>query len=185
MAKHYRRKSHRRGYGAFLPKLSDLKGSVKGTDVLIGVGIGIAGLLGLRYYINTAKDLPTFLKPAAVGETNFFRANLGALGPVLAGLVGYAAAKKWKPGMANSILVGSLGSGLALFGLQKLEGYEMTVEGVKKTPFQPLAGWGGFGILAPDAPFGILAEDAYGRREQELEQMAAFAAQNDLDEVLS
>lgn len=184
MAKHYKKRS-RRGYGAFLPKLSDIKGSVKGTDVLIGIGVGIAGLLAVRYYVNTrdASKLPSFLQKDKDGK-NFILDNIQALGPILGGLIGYAAAKKWKPGMANSVLVGSLGGGLALFGLKKLESYKMKVDGVEKPVFAGLS-WGDYGILAPDAPFGILAQDNYGRREAELDQMAAFAAQNDLDEVLS
>lgn len=182
MAKHYRKKSHRRGYGAFLPKLSDIKGSITGQNALIGIAIGVAGFLGLKYAINKWGDkLPDALTKA----DGFFQTNLKIAGPILVGLIGYAAAKKFKPAMANSVLVGALGSGLALYGYDKVTAYK-TADG--KTPFAALADFGALGVLAPDTPFngmGLLAQDNYGRREAELDQMAQFAAQNDLDEVLS
>jgi hypothetical protein len=116
--------------GRFVPKA--LTGS---TDALVGVGIGLAGVAGLKLLLGNLPANVTNMIPSPVYKA------LPAIGGALAGVVSYSVSKN------KSYALGALGAGVALNAWDLLSAQFPSL-GVLTTYSIP--GYGRYGMLQPE-----------------------------------
>ncbi|MBU1048377.1 MAG: hypothetical protein KKD10_07310 [Candidatus Omnitrophica bacterium] len=202
MARHtkkHSRKSSRRGYSAFgfaLPKVSDIKKSAKGMDILMGAALGIAGIVGLKYAYNKLTAPKADGTPGMVKEIPALLAQFApAVGGVLAGTIAYALYHKKSNAKATGWLIGSIGTGVAITAAN----YVGNTEWVKaNTSFLVPAdasaaakasaggGFAGFGLLTgtrPRGTYGLLQRDNMARLSAMA--MADMGGAEELESLLS
>lgn len=176
-----------RGFKAFglsLPKMSDIKKSAKGMDILMGAGVGIVGILGFKWVMNkltaTKDGKAPMIDPAKIPA--FFPKVAPLLGTALFGALAYALYRKKSKAKATGWLIGSLGAGAAVTGLSYIQSTDWAAK-------QGLANYHGFGVLQPDRrlpAMGLLQSDP----RASLNQLAAMSmgdlsGADELDALLS
>jgi len=173
-----------KAFGLMLPKMSDLKKSAKGMDILMGAGVGIAGILGAKWIMNKlttaeAGKTPT-IDPTKIPA--FVTKIQPLLGGVLFGALAYALYRKKSKAKATGWLLGSVGAGVAVTGLSYLQNTAWAQK-------QGLAAYQGFGVLTTDRrlpAMGMLQADT----RTNLSQLAAMSmgdvsGADELDALLS
>lgn len=182
-----------RGFKAFglaLPKMSDIKKSAKGMDILMGAGVGIVGILGFKWVMNkltaTVDSKGVEKKPIIDGSTDFMKDTFPKVAPLLGtalfGALAYALYSKKSKTKATGWLIGSLGAGAAVTGLSYIQSTDWAAK-------QGLASYHGFGVLQPDRrlpAMGLLQADS----RASLNQLAAMSmgdlsGADELDALLS
>jgi hypothetical protein len=112
----------RKSFFGALPKFNVIKKSVKGTDVLMGVVAGLAGVGAMQWAKKSATVGPQLAKlPAPVVEL------LPALGGLLGGAAGYVVGKKLlkKEAAGAGWLVGAASVSAAIAGLWAAKKYSL------------------------------------------------------------
>lgn len=182
-----------RGFKAFglsLPKMSDIKKSAKGMDILMGAGVGIVGILGFKWVMNkltaTKDSKGVEKKPIIDGSTDFMQKTFPKVAPLLGtalfGALAYALYRKKSKAKATGWLIGSIGAGAAVTGLAYIQSSDWASK-------QGLASYQGFGVLQPDRrlpAMGLLQADT----RSSLNQLAAMSmgdlsGADELDALLS
>ena len=121
------RRKHKKGFGDFvtLPLgnlVSDIQGSVKGTDALVGAGAALAGVAALNW-----------VKKQSWGSFLATNTMLVRITPLLAGILAgvglYFADKKLlkMPGRAAGHAVGAAAAGIVMQGLQEAKALAPTL----------------------------------------------------------
>jgi hypothetical protein len=166
------RRSHRRGFRGLrgfgdFPSLDTLKSQVNGTDVLMGAGLGLLGVLALNYYINT-HDHKAGLDPSKLFSARFTKspmqgALMAAAAAAGAGILGYSFMHKDSGNKWTGMLVGAIGTGIAVAGSRLADaGY---IPGPTRFPiytkpgYVPPAGYSGYSMIQHDRtsrPMGAL-----------------------------
>ena len=143
-----------RRFGA-LPTLADLKGSTSGTDVLMGVAVGLLGAAGARWAMNWLNSSGTL----TIDTSGLVYNGSPLIGGIVAGAIAHNMKKPagW--------LIGAVASGLAVVG------YEQALPRVAPSLF-------GFGRMVQENTRG------YGALQQEsLRQFGSQAAKDELAQV--
>jgi hypothetical protein len=198
MAKH-RKHSRRHGRGGFkafglaFPKISDIKKNAKGMDILMGAGLGVLGIVGIKVAYNKLTAKTADGKDGIVKEIPGVLAQFSPLiGGVLAGAAAYALYHKKSAAKATGWLIGSIGTGVAITAAT----YVNEMDWVKKnTTFAVPAdaseaakrvAAGGFGLLtrgAAGSNYGLLQRDNMARLSQMA--MGDMGAAEELEALLS
>lgn len=197
MAKHSKKRHGRRsgGFKAFglaFPKVSDIKKNAKGLDILMGAGLGVLGIIGLKVAYNKL-TAPKADGTAVVKEIPGLLAQFSPLiGGVVAGAVAYALYHKKSAAKATGWLIGSVGTGAAITAVNHLSGMDWVK---KNTTFAvpadasiaaKSAAAGGFGLLtrgSAGSSYGLLQRDNMARLSQMA--MSDMGAAEELEALLS
>lgn len=188
------KRSHRgfKAFGLNLPKISDLKKSAKGMDILMGAGVGIVGILGAQWIMNkltATKDAAgADKKPIIDGSTDFmvktFPKIQPLLGGVLFGALAYALYRKKSTAKATGWLVGSVGAGVAVTGLKYLQGTTWA----KNQGLAGIDSFPAYGRLMPDRPLpamGLIQPDRRSLNALAAQAMGDLSGADELDALLS
>lgn len=178
MARRRRRRSHRsRRYGGLvsLPSLGGIKEynplgkTVKSTDVLVGVAIGLLGGFGVTWGLNKLDGM--LRKPdGSGGLPSFVLAYMGPISSLGAGILAYALQRKRNRTRGTGHLVGAVAAGVVPTAL--------------RTAFPNMADYvsmdlGGYGGLLVDNPsvagYGYLVDNPTSLGSLEAHAVASMA----------
>lgn len=197
MAKHSKKRHGRRsgGFRAFglaFPKVSDIKKNAKGLDILMGAGLGVLGIIGLKVAYNkltVTKDG----KEGMVKEIPSVLAQFSPLlGGVVAGAVAYALYHKKSAAKATGWLIGSVGTGAAITAVTYLNEVQWVKDNTKfvvpadASDAAKRVAAGGFGLLtrgSAGSSYGLLQRDNMARLSQMA--MSDMGAAEELEALLS
>jgi uncharacterized protein (DUF3820 family) len=164
------------------------KGSVKGTDAVIGGVVALGGIAALNWLKNWKKADGTAMIPFLSTNATVM-SYMPALAGVVGGVGGAFAAKKLKKGhMANGILVGSVGAGVAMQLLNilkvKYPAYfadivDLRLAGLLVNDPMPRGGYAGFLVDDPAPRFAAYADAP----NSNLGELAALSMEVDDDDM--
>lgn len=192
MAKHSRRGF--RAFGMSLPKFSDIKKSAKGTDILMGAGVGIVGILGAQWLVN--KLTATVDSSGAAKTPTISAASIPAfitkiqpfLGGTILGALAYALYRKKSASRAAGWLIGSVGAGLAVTGLDYARSMSWAKNMLPAPASAAAASTAGYGVLTQDRrlpSMGVLQSDRSGMNQLAAMAMGDLSGADELEQLLA
>lgn len=130
-----------------------LRKSVNAQDVVIGLGVGLAGAAGFAYALKTlrAKGTYTFIN-APVGGTDWIKMGVPVIGGALGGGAAYMLRKRKNRNAAYANLIGAIAAGVAIVAWPEV---------AKRVGFS--------GVVGLDLPYGgMIVDDVVGQQYQGL-----------------
>ncbi len=132
-----------------LPGMSILRGSVQGTDVVVGAAVGLGASAALKYAMNTY--LASFMGSLPLFVVRFMPTLTG----VASGALLYAAQKKSNSARAKAHFVGAVAAGVSVNVWQELSARFPGLQDYVSVRM------GGYGQLVNDPRYaGVLVDDS-------------------------